>query len=268
MGGWMLKTVLTIAGSDSGGGAGIQADIKTMTVHGVYAASAVTAVTAQNTTGVYGVQKISPDFLRKQIDCVFQDITPDAVKTGMLPGKEHVETVAEVLSFYRAKHIVTDPVMVSTSGTSLMDEAAKEALKEKLFPLAELITPNIPETEELLGRHVRTKEDMESAAEELHKRWGCAVLCKGGHFPGEADDFLYTEKGGFWIPGERIPSENTHGTGCTLSSAIACRLARGESLKEAVSGAKKYLAGALQAGLNLGKGNGPLNHMYETGGRI
>lgn len=268
MGGRTLKTVLTIAGSDSCGGAGIQADIKTLTVHGVYAASAVTAVTAQNTTGVYGVQEISPDFLRKQIECVFQDIVPDAVKTGMLPGKDHVRAAADLLSFYKAKHIVTDPVMVSTSGASLMDEEAKEALKEELFPLAELITPNIPETEELLGRSVRTKEDMERAAEELYKRWGCAVLCKGGHLQGEADDFLYTEKGGLWICGERISNENTHGTGCTLSSAVAARLARGESLEEAVSGAKKYLTGALKAGLNLGKGSGPLNHMYETGGKI
>ncbi len=257
-----MKKVLIIAGSDSSGGAGIQADIKTLTVQGVYAMSAVTALTAQNTTGVYGILEVSPEFLAKQIDCVFQDIVPDAVKIGILPGSSLIRTAAERLRFYGARHIVVDPVMAATSGSRLMQQEAVSALMEELFPIAELITPNLPETEALTGRRVRSPEEMEQAAKILYKKWNCGVLCKGGHLPGTADDLLYTEKGPLWLRGERVDTRNTHGTGCTLSSAIAGGLARGLLLPDAVCQAKEYLTGALKAGLDLGRGNGPLNHMY------
>lgn len=258
-----MKTVLTIAGSDSGGGAGIQADIKTLTMQGVYAMTAVTALTAQNTLGVSGISEVTPEFLREQLDCVFSDIFPDAVKIGMLSGTGLVRAAAERLRYYGAKHIVLDPVMVSTSGSRLMQKETVSDLKEELFPLAELITPNIPEAEALAGVRIRSQKDMEKAAEALHETWGCSVLCKGGHLPDSADDLLYTKGGAFWIRGNRIANQNTHGTGCTLSSAIAGNLALGFPLQEAVCWAKEYLTGALQDGLDLGKGSGPLNHMYR-----
>ncbi len=257
-----MKTALIIAGSDSSGGAGIQADIKTMTVHGVYAMSAVTALTAQNTTGVYGIMEAAPEFLEKQLDCVFTDIFPDAVKIGMLSSKETMKSVAKKLREYGAKHIVLDPVMVSTSGSRLMEEDAAEVLQEELFPLAQIITPNIPETEVLTGLAIRDAKDMERAAQKLAADCNRAVLCKGGHRVSDADDLLCVDGEMTWIRGERIDNPNTHGTGCTLSSAIACNLALGYSLIEAVERAKTYLSGALAAGLNLGRGAGPMNHMY------
>ena len=257
-----MKKVLTIAGSDSSGGAGIQADIKTLTVQGIYAMSAIAALTAQNTTGVYGIEEVAPEFLAKQLDCIFQDIVPDAVKIGMLPGTELIRAAAERLKHYHAAHIVLDPVMVSTSGSRLMQQEAVSALKEELFPIAELITPNIPEAEVLAELEIHGRNDMEQAAEKLHQRWGCGVLLKGGHLSDSADDLLYTKNGGLWLKQEKINSQNTHGTGCTLSSAIAGKLALGLSLEEAVRQAKEYLTGALRAGLNLGRGSGPLNHMY------
>ena len=257
-----MKTALTIAGSDSSGGAGIQADIKTMTVHGVYAMSAITALTAQNTTGVYGIMEVSPEFLAQQLDCIFTDIVPDAVKIGMISSKELIRTVAKKLKEYKAVHVVVDPVMVATSGSRLMKEEAARTIQEELFPLAELITPNIPEAEILTGKNIQSDRDMEEAAAELQKQWGCPVLCKGGHRIQDANDLLYLQGRALWIPGEKIANPNTHGTGCTLSSAIASNLALGIPLQEAVHRAKRYLTRALEAQLNLGKGSGPVNHAF------
>lgn len=257
-----MKTVLTIAGSDCSGGAGIQADIKTMTAHGVYAMSAIAALTAQNTTGVYGIMEVSPEFLEQQLDCIFTDIYPDAVKIGMLSSGEIMRAVAGKLRTYQAGHVVLDPVMVSTSGSRLMKEDAAYVMQEELFPLAEVITPNIPETEVLTGRKIRGPEEMEQAAKELWERWHCAVLCKGGHRISDADDLLYQNGEARWIRGERVDTPNTHGTGCTLSSAIASNLAKGYDLFEAVARAKTYLTHALAAGLDLGRGAGPMNHAY------
>ena len=257
-----MKTAVTIAGSDSSGGAGIQADIKTMTALGVYAMSAVAALTAQNTTGVYGILEVSPAFLENQLDCIFTDIRPDAVKIGMLSSGELMKITAEKLREYKAKHVVLDPVMVSTSGSRLMKEDAALIMKENLFPLAEIITPNSPEAEALTGMQIRGKQDMEEAAEFLHETYRCAVLLKGGHAVNAANDLLYQDRKAVWLEGRRIDNPNTHGTGCTLSSAIASYLALEYSLEEAVRKAKEYLSGALAAGLDLGKGSGPLNHMY------
>lgn len=259
----MMKTALTIAGSDSGGGAGIQADIKTMTVYGVYAMSAIAALTAQNTTGVYEIMEISPEFLGSQLDCVFTDIYPDAVKIGMIPSEEGIRAVSERLRYYKAKHIVIDPVMAATGGFRFMKDRVIRSLQEELFPLAEIITPNLPETEILTGMAVNNKADMERAAEKLYEAWHAAVLCKGGHLTETADDLLYMNGQAYWIRGDRIENSNTHGTGCTLSSAIASGLALGMELLDAVRQAKDYLSGALKQGLALGNGNGPLDHMYQ-----
>lgn len=258
-----MKTALTIAGSDSSGGAGIQADIKTMTALGVFAMSAVTALTAQNTTGVYGIMEAEPEFLAKQIDCVFTDIRPDAVKIGMLSSSQIIRTVAQKLRQYQADHVVLDPVMVATSGSRLIQEEAVQTMKECLFPLAQIITPNIPETQVLTGLEIHNSQDMEQAARALQKACGCAVLCKGGHRVSDANDLLCIQGELIWLPGHRIDTDNTHGTGCTLSSAIASYLALGFGLEESVRNAKEYLTGALAAGLNLGKGSGPVNHMYR-----
>lgn len=257
-----MVTALTIAGSDSSGGAGIQADIKTMTVHGVYAMSAITALTAQNTTGVSGIYEVSPEFLAKQLDSIFTDIPPHAVKVGMVSSAELVRVIAQKLQEYGAKKIVVDPVMVSTSGSRLISEDAVETLGRELFPIADLLTPNIPEAEVLTGMSIRTPEEMEQAARRIGERFDCAVLCKGGHQVNSANDFLWQKSGGCWFYGERIQNPNTHGTGCTLSSAIASNLAKGLTLEEAVKRAKQYLSGALSAMLDLGKGSGPLDHMF------
>lgn len=257
-----MRTVLTIAGSDCSGGAGIQADLKTVTANGVYAMSAVTALTAQNTTGVYGVVEVSPEFLECQLDCIFTDIFPDAVKIGMLPSEEIIRAVAGKLRKYRAEHVVLDPVMVSTSGSRLMRETAIRIMQEELFSLAEVITPNIPEAEILAVRKICGEEDMEQAAKALYERWHTAVLLKGGHRVRDANDLLFEDGKADWIEGERIKNPNTHGTGCTLSSAIAANLAKGHGLKEAVIRAKDYLSHVLSAQLDLGKGVGPMNHAY------
>lgn len=257
-----LKTVLAIAGSDSSGGAGIQADIKTMIMNGVYAMTAVTALTAQNTTGVRAVERVTPAFLGQQIDAVCTDIMPDAVKIGMLPEAALIEVVAEKLEQYKLRNIVADPVMVATSGASLMDGEAVQVWKERILPLAALITPNIPEAEVLSGSRIRSPKDMERAAEKLCGTYSCAVLCKGGHSSGGADDVLCSAEGITWFAGERIANPNTHGTGCTLSSAIASNLAKGMTLPQSVSRAKEYLTGALSAMLDLGEGSGPLHHGY------
>lgn len=257
-----MVTALTIAGSDSSGGAGIQADIKTMTVHGVYAMSAITALTAQNTTGVSGIYEVSPEFLAKQLDSIFTDIPPHAVKVGMVSSAELVRVIAQKLREYGATKIVVDPVMVSTSGSRLISEDAVETLGRELFPIADLLTPNIPEAEVLTGMSIRTPEEMEQAARQIGEQFDCAVLCKGGHQVNSANDFLWQKSDGCWFCGERIQNPNTHGTGCTLSSAIASNLAKGLTLEEAVKRAKQYLSGALSAMLDLGKGSGPLDHMF------
>ena len=263
-----MKTALTIAGSDSSGGAGIQADIKTMTANGVYAMSAITALTAQNTTGVYGILEVTPEFLANQLDCIFTDIRPDAVKTGMVSSSALIEVIAQKLTQYKAKNLVIDPVMVATSGAKLISDEAIETLKGKLLGLATLITPNIPEAQVLSGMDIRTAEDMERAAKAIYEAYGCAVLCKGGHQLNDANDLLYSKEGARWYQGRRIANPNTHGTGCTLSSAIASNLAKGYSLDEAVERAKAYISGALAAMLDLGKGSGPMNHMFDLKGTI
>lgn len=260
-----MKTVLTIAGSDCSGGAGIQADIKTMIMNGVYAMSAITTLTAQNTTGVYGIQEASSEFLDNQLDCIFTDIFPDAVKIGMLSSSEIMRHVASKLRQYQARHIVLDPVMVSTSGHRLMNKDAEETLQKELFPLAEVITPNVPEAENLTGIQITDAASMEKAAHMLYEKFHVSVLLKGGHCINDANDLLYTDEHGIWMRGERIDNPNTHGTGCTLSSAIASNLARGFSLEEAVRRSKQYLTEALRSQMNLGHGSGPLDH---TLGRI
>ncbi len=258
-----MKTALTIAGSDSSGGAGIQADIKTMTAHGVYAMSAVTALTAQNTTGVTDILESTPEFLAEQLDCVFTDIFPDAVKTGMVSSTALIEVIAAKLRQYGAKNIVVDPVMVATSGSRLISEDAVGALCEHLLPLATVLTPNIPEAELLSGMEIKDAGGMERAARAISERYGCAVLCKGGHQINDADDLLWRNGAGRWFCGKRIATSNTHGTGCTLSSAIASELAKGLDLDGAVERAKAYISGALSAMLDLGHGSGPMDHMFD-----
>lgn len=258
-----MKKILTIAGSDCSGGAGIQADMKTITAHKMYAMSVITALTAQNTTGVYGVEDVAADFVGKQLDAVFTDIVPDAVKIGMVSNEGIIKVIAEKLIQYNAKYIVVDPVMVATSGGKLLNLGAEKALVEQLLPIATLITPNIPEAECLCGFSIKSKEDMVKAAEVISHNLSGGVLIKGGHFTEGADDLLYNEEKATWFVGERIATDNTHGTGCTLSSAIACNLAVGLTLAESVEKAKGYVSGALEDGLNLGKGNGPLNHCYN-----
>lgn len=260
-----MKTVLTIAGSDSSGGAGIQADIKTMTVHGVYAMSVITALTAQNTTGVYGISEVAPDFLAKQLDAIFTDIYPDAVKIGMVSSSELAEVIYERLSFYKAKNIVLDPVMVATSGAALSKGKLAEALTKKLFPIATLVTPNIPEAEILTQMTIKSENDMITAAEKINHNSRCNVLLKGGHKTNDANDLLYANGNFKWFNGKRINNPNTHGTGCTLSSAIASNLAKGLSIEDAVQKAKEYITKALSSNLNLGKGSGPLNHIILEG---
>lgn len=255
----MIK-LLSIAGSDPCGGAGIQADIKTITAHGMYAMSVITALTAQNTTGVYGIEAVPASFVARQLDCVFTDIHPDAVKIGMLGSAETIAAVSERLRFYKAERIVLDPVMISTSGRRLLEQDAAHTLVQELIPLAAVITPNLPEAEVLSGMPVRSEADMLVAAKKMADTFGTAVLLKGGHLEDAANDLLFQEGCPTWYRGKRIDNSNTHGTGCTLSSAIACGLAGGLPLSDSIAAAKQYLTEALAAGLNLGKGNGPLNH--------
>ncbi|MFC0266083.1 bifunctional hydroxymethylpyrimidine kinase/phosphomethylpyrimidine kinase [Alloscardovia macacae] len=262
-----MKTALTIAGSDSSGGAGIQADIKAMTMNGVYAMSALTALTAQNTLGVTDIMDVTPEFLAAQIDSVFTDIRPDAVKIGMVSSEELIGVIAGKLAEYEAQNVVVDPVMVATSGAKLLADGAIHALTSQLLPLASVITPNIPEAEVLAGRSIRTSEEMVDAARNIAERLGCAVLCKGGHSVNDANDVLVSPDGTVtWFEGERIANPNTHGTGCTLSSAIAANLAKGYSLTEAIRRAKAYISGALSAMLDLGHGSGPMNHAFALTG--
>ena len=256
-----MKTALSIAGSDSCGGAGIQADIKTMTANGVYAMSAVTALTAQNTLGVKDISPVTPQFLKAQLDCVFTDIFPDAVKIGMVSSSDLIDAISEKLQEYKAVNIVLDPVMVATSGAKLIDDEAVSHLKE-LIKLADLITPNIPEAQVLAEMPITDEQTCVEAARKIAQKYDCAVLCKGGHALNDANDFLCSKEGEYWFRGERIYNENTHGTGCTLSSAIASNLAKGYELKESIAKAKTYISGALSAMLDLGKGKGPMNHAF------
>jgi len=262
-----MKKILTIAGSDSSGGAGIQADIKTITAHNMYAMSAITALTAQNTTGVYGIMDAEPDFVARQLDCVFTDIYPDAVKIGMVSRTDIIEVIVEKLTQYHAKNIVIDPVMVSTSGCRLISDEAMESLLNKLLPLGRVITPNLPEMEALCGFPISDEDGMLRAAQQIARelRLRGAVLVKGGHLDGPAIDLLYENGTAAWYRSRRVNNPNTHGTGCTLSSAIACGLADGKPLSESIRCAKEYLTGALEAMLDLGAGSGPINHMYRLG---
>ncbi len=261
-----MKTVLSIAGSDSSGGAGIQADIKTMTMNGVYAMSAITAMTAQNTMCVFAIQESSPEFLKQQIDAVFEDIYPDAVKIGMVSSAEMIMVIAERLKFYQAKNIVVDPVMVATSGSKLMKNDALSKLKKELLPLATLVTPNIPEAEVLSGMSIKSKDDMFAVAKMIGDAYCCSVLLKGGHNINDANDLLYSDDKFRWFEGKRINNPNTHGTGCTLSSAIASNLAKGYTLEESVKRAKNYISGVLSAMLDLGQGSGPMQHNFNLQG--
>ena len=263
-----MKIVLTIAGSDSGGGAGIQADIKTMTMNGVFATSAITALTAQNTTGVQGIYEVSPEFLGQQIDSVFADLRPDAVKIGMVASSGLIHVIAERLQKYRPAWLVADPVMVATSGARLIEEEAVETLCRELFPLADLLTPNIPEAQVLWGRAIRSVEEMEEGARTIGEKFSCAVLLKGGHAVNDANDLLYNGGELRWFYGKRIDNPNTHGTGCTLSSAIAANLAKGFSMEESVERAKAYISGALGAMLDLGAGRGPMAHNFALTGEF
>ena len=258
-----MKTALTIAGSDCSGGAGIQADIKTMTMNGVYAMSAITALTAQNTTGVRAIQEATPEFLKQQIDAVFEDIFPDAVKIGMVSSSEIVCVIADRLKYHKAKNIVVDPVMVATSGSSLMKTDAVKTLIDVLLPIATLVTPNIPESEVLSGISIENKEDMQTAAKTIGDKYSCAVLLKGGHSINDANDLLYANGEFKWFYGKRIDNPNTHGTGCTLSSAIAANLAKGFNVSDSVRKAKEYISDSLAAGLDLGQGSGPLMHNFD-----
>ena len=261
-----MKKALSIAGSDCSGGAGIQADIKTMTMNGVYAMGAITALTAQNTMGVYAIQESTPQFLKQQLDAVFSDIFPDAVKIGMVSSSELIEVIADILQFYNAKNVVVDPVMVATAGSSLMKTDAIKTLTDKLLSLATVITPNIPEAQVLSGFEITNKNEMEKAAKYIGDTYDCAVLLKGGHSINDANDLLYSDGKMVWFDGKRIDNPNTHGTGCTLSSAIASNLAKGFTLEESIKRAKEYISGALSAMLDLGKGSGPMQHNFDLQG--
>ena len=262
-----MHTALSIAGSDSGGGAGIQADLKTMITNGVYGMTVITALTAQNTMKVADILPVPPSFEQKQLESIFTDIRPEAVKTGMLGSGAVIGTVARGLTEYQAENVVVDPVMVSTSGTRLMEQDALEVLQKELLPVATLVTPNLPEAEILSGRAILSHEDMKQAAEEIGRKYHCAVLIKGGHSSLDADDLLMENGTETWFTGRKMDNPNTHGTGCTLSSAIAAGLAKGFSLAESIRLAKEYISDAIAAGLNLGKGNGPLDHGFALTGR-
>lgn len=257
-----MNTALSIAGSDCSGGAGIQADLKTMTCNGVYAMSCITALTAQNTTGVSQIMEVTPEFLKEQIKMVVQDIFPDAVKTGMVASQKLIMVIVNAIKEYKLRNIVVDPVMVATSGAKLISDEAIDTLKTHLLPVASIITPNILEAEVLFENKINSEKDMEDAAKSIFEKFGCAVLLKGGHSLNDANDFLFDGKEGTWFYGKRINNPNTHGTGCTLSSAIAANLAKGKTMKDAVKCAKDYISGALAAMLDLGKGSGPMNHAY------
>ncbi|MFA5658668.1 MAG: bifunctional hydroxymethylpyrimidine kinase/phosphomethylpyrimidine kinase [Oscillospiraceae bacterium] len=260
-----MKKILTIAGSDCSGGAGIQADIKTITAHKMYAMSVITSLTAQNTTGIFGIYDVDEDFVRKQLDAVFSDIRPDAVKIGMVSNAAIIRAVAKKLEEYKAENIVIDPVMMSTSGSSLLSVDAKKTLTSMLIPMGRIVTPNIAEAQALSGINILARPEMITAAEIIASKFckNAAVLIKGGHLDDSSDDLLFKNGKATWFPAEKIANNNTHGTGCTLSSAIACFLADGLNEEESVYNAKLFITGALTSGLNIGKGNGPLNHCFN-----
>lgn len=258
-----MKTALTIAGSDSGGGAGIQADLKAFSAQGVFGMSVITAITAQNTLEVRGVQNIDLSMIQAQIETVFDDIPVDAVKIGMLSSADVVRTVAETLGKYDAPHIILDPVMISKAGHHLLQAEAIEALKDVMIPLATMITPNVPEAEVLTGMKIVTTEDMETACRKMHALGAKSILLKGGHLTTDPNDLFYDGETFYWYPGKRIETKNTHGTGCTLSSAITANLAKGASLTEAIEIAKAYITEAIKQSFDLGKGHGPVHHFYE-----
>ena len=257
-----MKKVLSIAGSDSSGGAGIQADLKTILSHQMYGMTAITALTAQNTTGVYGISPVTPDFLANQLDCIFTDIMPDAVKIGMVSDPMLIEVIVEKLKQYGAKNIVVDPVMVATSGSALSNDESVKALVSRLIPVADVITPNLSEAGVLCQMDLDSEDTMLQAARVIQNTYDGYVLVKGGHSKENANDLLAKDGKHWWIEGKRMENPNTHGTGCTLSSAIACNLAAGCDMLTAVTNAKEYITGAIADGLVLGKGRGPLNHGY------
>ena len=263
-----MKIALTIAGSDSGGGAGIQADIKTMITNGVFATSAITALTAQNTTGVTGIYEVTDEFLGRQLDAVFTDLYPDAVKIGMVSSSALIAMIAKKLRQYDARNIVVDPVMVATSGAKLISDDAIKSLTEDLLPLATVLTPNIPEAEVLAGMKISDEDGMIAAAKLISSKYSCSVLVKGGHQVNDANDLLYRDGTPVWFYGKRIDNPNTHGTGCTLSSAIASNLAKGFDLETSVQRAKEYISGALAAMLDLGSGSGPMDHGFALSGKF
>jgi len=257
-----LKKILSIAGSDCSGGAGIQADLKTITAHKMYGMTVITALTAQNTTGVYGIMDATPECVAKQLDCIFTDIIPDAVKIGMVSNSEIIAVISKKLIEYKARNIVIDPVMISTSGSKLLSETAETVLIRDILPLASIVTPNIPEAEFLSGITISDERDMQKAASLIYEKIGVPILIKGGHLVNDATDLLFENGICYWYRAVRVNTKNTHGTGCTLSSAIACNLADGNTINESIQNAKNYLTGALNFGLDLGLGNGPINHMY------
>jgi hydroxymethylpyrimidine/phosphomethylpyrimidine kinase len=264
-----MRTALTIAGSDSGGGAGIQADLKTFAAHGVYGTSAITAATAQNTLGVTAVHALPADMVTAQIEAVASDIGVDAVKTGMLATAAIVEAVAAAIEALDLPFVVVDPVMVAKSGDRLLDDEARAAIRTELLPRAYVVTPNIPEAETLTGCVVRTPEDAREAARRLYKLGSRAVVIKGGHLHGpEVVDLLYDGRTFHALRGPRIVSPNTHGTGCTFASAIAAGLATGVALEDAVARAKRYVAGAIANGPAIGRGHRPLEHFWERAGAL
>jgi len=258
-----IKKALTIAGSDSGGGAGIQADLKTFAAFDVYGMSAITAVTAQNTVGVNGVQAIPADFVGLQFESILADMGVDGIKTGMLQNTEIVITVSQKLKDCKVDFVVVDPVMMSTSGHALLESKAVDVMKQSLIPLATLVTPNIPEAEILSSLSIHTMDDMRLAAKEIHCLGCQAVLIKGGHGTGQAVDLLYNGEQFFRFTSKRISTKNTHGTGCTFSAAILANLINGKNLKDSITISKKYVTAAIQSGLPIGKGHGPLNHFVS-----
>lgn len=259
----ILKKVLTIAGSDCSGGAGIQADLKTFSAHGLYGMSVIVSVVAENTSRVIDIQDISTDMIQKQIDAVFEDIEVDAIKIGMLSGRDCMQAVCEGLEKYRPKNIVIDPVMLAKGGHALMQENALEFFKTRLIPFADMLTPNIPEAEAITSMKIATVEDMKEAAELIYSMGAKSVLVKGGHLMGDAEDILYDGNNFFSFTTKRINTKNTHGTGCTFSSAIASNLALGMDCYKAVEKAKKYVTMAIEHSLDIGKGHGPTNHFYK-----
>lgn len=258
-----MKKVLTIAGSDTCGGAGIQADLKTFSAHGVYGMSVITAVTAQNTQGVFAVEDISPEIIGKQIDAIFEDIAVDALKIGMVSVIDTILTIGAKLKMYHAQNIVLDPVMISKSGFPLLQQDAREALISELLPLATVTTPNIPEAEVITGKAIKTLAEMREAAGRIAAMGPKYILVKGGHLKEEATDILYDGKVFYEFKAPRLKTKNTHGTGCTLSSAIAANLAKGLDVVKAVEISKKYITTAIDHAFAIGKGVGPTHHFYE-----